>query len=413
MRVAVLVILPFAAAYFLSLFFRSINAIIAPDLVAGFGVSAADLGLLTAAYFLSFGLFQLPLGMLLDQFGPRRVQAALVVVAAAGVALFSVARSVEMLVVARAIIGLGFAGGLMAAFKAMVVWLPRERLPLANGCFLAIGGLGALAATAPAEAAVAAIGWRSLFAVMTLVTVAAAAGIFFVVPEPQAPPRSPIRMGTQLRELSAIYTDRLFWRYAPLTFTCFATGAALQGLWAASWLRDVAGVTRESAADHLLLMAVALTLGSAGGGVISDFVRRYGWDVRHVVMMAAIIFMLAQLGLVLEMVHASWALWTCFALSYNVVTLSYAFLSQHFPPAYAGRVNTGMNMLAIVASFVFQYGIGAIIGQWPQQADGAYPPMAYQAGFGAALLCQFIALLCFFVLRPSRGAGARNYVGLH
>jgi MFS family permease len=406
MRIAGLVILPFAAAYFLSLFFRSINAIIAPDLIAEFDVSAADLGLVTAAYFLSFGLFQLPLGMLLDQFGPRRVQAALVVVAAGGIALFSAARSIEMLVVARAIIGLGFAGGLMAAFKAMVVWLPKEKLPLANGCFLAIGGLGALAATAPAEAAAAAIGWRLLFVVMALLALAAAAGIFFVVPE-QLHASSSMRLRDQLRELRVIYTDRLFWRYAPLTFTCFATGAALQGLWAASWLRDVAGASREGAADHLFLMAIALTVGSAGGGALSDFVRRYGWDVRHVAVTAALVFMLAQLGLVLELVQASWALWTCFALSYNVVTLSYAFLSQHFPAAYAGRVNTGMNMLAIVASFAFQYGIGTIIGQWPQQHDGAYPATAYQAGFAAALLCQFAALLWFFASRPSSGAGAR------
>ena len=406
MRIAGLVILPFAAAYFLSLFFRSINAIIAPDLVAEFDVSAADLGLVTAAYFLSFGLFQLPLGMLLDQFGPRRVQAALVVVAAGGIALFSAARSIEMLVVARAIIGLGFAGGLMAAFKAMVVWLPKEKLPLANGCFLAIGGLGALAATAPAEAAAAAIGWRLLFVVMALLALAVAAGIFFVVPE-QRHASSSMRLRDQLRELRVIYTDRLFWRYAPLTFTCFATGAALQGLWAASWLRDVAGASREGAADHLFLMAIALTVGSAGGGALSDFVRRYGWDVRHVAVTAALVFMLAQLGLVLELVQASWALWTCFALSYNVVTLSYAFLSQHFPAAYAGRVNTGMNMLAIVASFAFQYGIGTIIGQWPQQHDGAYPATAYQAGFGAALLCQFAALLWFFASRRPSGAGAR------
>ncbi|NMQ19446.1 MFS transporter [Candidatus Competibacter phosphatis] len=81
--VAARIFLPFAAGYFLSYLYRTINAVLSPYLVAELRLDATDLGLLTSVYFLTFAAFQLPLGMLLDRFGPRRVEATLLLFAAA------------------------------------------------------------------------------------------------------------------------------------------------------------------------------------------------------------------------------------------------------------------------------------------------------------------------------------------
>ncbi|NOQ52071.1 MAG: MFS transporter, partial [Desulfuromonadaceae bacterium] len=110
--------LPFGLGYFVSYLFRTVNAVIAPDLVADLGLTPADLGLLTSAYFLAFAAFQLPLGLLLDRFGPRRVESALLLFAAAGALLFARAESLLGLIVGRALIGLGVSACLMAAFKS-------------------------------------------------------------------------------------------------------------------------------------------------------------------------------------------------------------------------------------------------------------------------------------------------------
>ena len=101
------VFLPFAAGYYLSYLYRSINAVIAPNLAADAGVGAADLGLLTSVYFLTFAALQLPLGLALDRFGPRRVAAALLLVAAAGAVVFAWADGLSGLVLGRALIGAG------------------------------------------------------------------------------------------------------------------------------------------------------------------------------------------------------------------------------------------------------------------------------------------------------------------
>src|SRR5207342_2589279 len=93
LRLFARVFVPFACGYFFSYFFRVVNAVISPDLVRDVGVDANRLGLLTSAYFLPFAAAQPPLGIALDRFGPRRVNAALLVVAAAGALVFGASSS--------------------------------------------------------------------------------------------------------------------------------------------------------------------------------------------------------------------------------------------------------------------------------------------------------------------------------
>ena len=134
------------------------------------GLGPADLGLLTAVYFLAMAAVQIPLGIMLDRYGPRRVQSACLVFAAAGSALFAWTASMPGLMVGRALIGLGFAAALMASLKAIVLWLPKERIALANGWVVMLGALGAVTATLPAESLVALLGWRGLFLLLAAAT---------------------------------------------------------------------------------------------------------------------------------------------------------------------------------------------------------------------------------------------------
>ena len=131
-RLIAIVFLPFAAGYYLSYLFRSINAPISAHLTSDLTLGAADLGLLTSVYFLTFAAAQIPIGVLLDRYGPRRIQSALLLVAAAGAVLFGMAEAFVGLVIARAMIGLGVAAALMAGLKSIVLWFPRERVALIN-----------------------------------------------------------------------------------------------------------------------------------------------------------------------------------------------------------------------------------------------------------------------------------------
>ena len=245
------VFLPFAAGYFLSYLYRTINAVLSPYLVAELGLDATDLGLLTSVYFLTFAAFQLPLGMLLDRFGPRRVEAALLLFAAAGAGLFAVSSNAAELILGRGLIGLGVSACLMASFKAFVVWFPATRLPAVNGWVLAAGGLGALVATAPVEAALRLTDWRGLFVILAGLSFAVAAALLWAVPERGGGAASE-SWRAQWHEVGGIFRSPVFWRIAPASVLSQASFLAIQGLWAGPWLRDVSGLDQVAAADYLV-----------------------------------------------------------------------------------------------------------------------------------------------------------------
>ena len=202
------VFLPFALAYFLSYLYRTVNAVIADDLTASLGFTAAGLGFLTSAYFIAFGLFQVPLGLLLDRFGPRRVEAVLLLVAACGAAIFAMGDDLATLALARALIGMGVSACLMAALTANVMWWPAERLPTINGLFIAFGGLGAVFATTPVRALLTVTDWRGLFLGLAVATVAAAVFLFMTVPERRpAGSAGTATLGSMLRGTASVFSS--------------------------------------------------------------------------------------------------------------------------------------------------------------------------------------------------------------
>lgn len=397
----VLIFLPLAGGYFLSFLYRSINAMIAPYLVADLGLSPGELGLMTAVYFLGFGLFQLPLGILLDRFGPARVQSTLLAVAALGAYLFSQGESIWALSVGRGLIGVGVAGALMSSFTAFAIWFPRQHLPLINGCFMGFGGLGALAAAKPVEWALGLTDWRGLFVALSIATVIVGALILVCLPGPSGSrPKGDWR--DQLKGLAAIYGNPLYRRVAPLAVMTIATGLSVQGLWAGTWLRDVASLDPQAVATHLSVIAIGLTIGPALAGITMGIARRAGFSMMAVYGVMAAAFLLIQLLIVLEWTSASFVLWAGYGLLINAMAIAYAILSQAFPRELAGRVNTNLNMAMIFIAFGAQYFVGWVIGFWPVTDGGGYDPGAYQAGFGGLLFLQALAFVWFLIAGRDR-----------
>lgn len=391
-RLIGVVFMPFAGGYFLSYLFRSTNAVIAPQLTVEVGLTAADLGLLTSCYFLAFASFQLPLGLLLDRFGPRRVQSALLLSAALGSLLFAFGDSMAELAVARALIGLGAAGGLMSSFKAITLWFPKERWPLINGCFLAMGGLGAIAATAPLEEALELTDWRGVFLILAGITVVVAATIRFVVPERPATGYSHGTLREQIAGYRVVFGDRLFWRVAPLTVTTMTANLAIQGLWAGPWLRDVAGLDRHGVAAYLLAIAASMTVGFVATGALADYCGRRGIGLIPVIGGLAASFILAQAAIAFGLAPAAMLPWLAFGLLANGAALVYPLLNRHFPLALAGRASTGLNTLAFFGAFAGQYLLGAAIDLWPLTETGGYLAEAYRAAFGGLVALQVASL---------------------
>src|SRR5512142_3274164 len=99
--------LPLAALNLINQASRTVMSIIGPVLAVEFALSASELGLLAACMFASYAVAQLPVGIALDLLGPRRVQATLSLVAAAGFAVFALSGGLAGFALARVILGVG------------------------------------------------------------------------------------------------------------------------------------------------------------------------------------------------------------------------------------------------------------------------------------------------------------------
>jgi len=371
----------FAAGYLLSYLYRTANAVLSPQLVQEFGLSAGDLGLLTSAYFLAFGLAQLPLGIFLDRFGPRRVESLLLVFAASGATLFAYADSLAMLTLGRGLIGLGVAACLMAALKGFVLWFPPSQRAALSGWIMSAGGAGALLATAPLEALLREMSWRAIFLLLGGLTLATALALRRTLPEEHGEAKesaAALRAGVR-----RVLASGRFWWIAPLGGLGMGGFMAVQGLWSLPWLTEVEGLGQAEAARVLFYMSAMQLAGYLGLGAAAASLARRGWHARHLFLGGFSLHILV-LGVIVAQVFSSPILvWMLYGFSVTINVLGFNVLAEGYDDALAGRSSTALNLMMFAGSFAAQWGIGALIDV---AAAWAAWPKAQGLRFGFALL---------------------------
>ncbi len=398
-RAVALVFVPFAAGFFLSYFFRNVNAVIAKDLVREFALTPAELGLLTSAYFLAFGLAMLPLGVFLDRYGPRRVVATLLCITALGALVFGAAGGFGTLAAGRTLIGLGVSACLMGAIKAFTLWFPLSRLATINGWYIFIGSIGGLAATAPVEAALGTIGWRAMFYGLAAASLAVAALIALSVPE-KALPGAGATWGEQIRGIGQILRLPLFWRIVLPFVITHGAYQAFQGLWLGPWLTDVAGLPRGGAAQLLLVCATAYAIGSVAFGSFADRLASRGFPRLTLYKCGLVASFGAFLCIALDLALPRAALLATYGFTVMSGALVFAVITPYFPAAMSGRVITGLNFAMFSTSFAFQWGIGAVLRGFPV-VDGRYAPEGYAAALLGIAALQVAVLAWVLPLRET------------
>lgn len=387
------VTLPLAALNFLNQASRTVMSVIGPVLAVEFGLSASELGLLAACMFAAYAAAQLPLGVALDRLGPRRVQAALALVAAAGFGLFAISESFAAFAAARAILGVGVAGGLIAILKANTQWYAAERVAGITGLAMAFGALGSVCTTAPVEAALPAIGWRGVFALLCAAAVAVGAWIYLSVRDrPAAGPRP--RLAAELAVVGEILASGRFWRFAPPVAMLSILNFTYLGLWAGPWLRDVAGMEGAARAQTLLLYTFAMVAGSLAIGQAASIAQARRWPAMLVPSLCMAGLLGAQAGLAAAPTDpaAVTALWLAFAFFASGGVSGYVAVGQMFPPEHMGRVSTAINTLTLAGAFLLQSAIGWILDLWPRSASGGWSPAGYSAAFALSIALQLVLL---------------------
>ena len=406
----------FAGGYFLSYAFRSINAVIAPALLSELGLSNADLGLLSSAYFVSFASLQLPLGIWLDKYGPRKTESALLLVAAAGAAIFASSSTLAGLWLGRALIGAGVSSCLMAPLKAYRLWYAPERQGQLASWMLVAGTSGALAATIPVTSAMPLIGWRGVFWIMAGLILLASAAIFLLLKKveaevsTQADANAAANPGTVNASATNpavsggyrhIFGNPYFRRLALVGMVNHGSFLALQTLWAGPWMVTVLGMSKAHTGQILFafnfcLLLAYLALGWWAPRHVSHD-GRLGWPVLRVVTLGLIGTIVAQAAILAVTAPWAWSLWLVLAVFVTVTTLVQAQVSLSFTVAQSGRANSAYNLMLFIGAFAAQWGIGlaidVIAARGVSQAD------AMRIAFALVLMLQAGAVLAFALNR--------------
>lgn len=393
--VGLALLFPFLLTPIVSFLFRMVNATIAPELIAEFNLGPAELGLITSAYFIGFGLTQLPMGVLLDRYGPRVVVIGLQLVGATGGALFVVADGQMGLLIGRFLIGVGMAGSVMAGLKAANLWFERERLPAINALLFGMTGLGGMLATGPLAQLLKVIDWRTAMLMICVYCCAIAMISAMMIPRVVQTGPAP-RLLRQIADIGRLYKSATFLRFAPVTVASIAGYSSYQSLWAAIWLRDLEGFSRDAQAWALFMLMGAMMIGNFAFGAINSQLRARGISTLNAALTAMALMALLQAVIVLDIVAASLPIWILMALCTSGPVAMYAVLSQRFPPELAGRTNTAINVLAFLGGFLVQSGIGFLLAQFPVSADGGYDPVGHRLALAIVVAIQVAAFAWFF-----------------
>lgn len=401
------VFLPFALGHYLSTLLRNVNAVLAPDLMRALALTPGELGLLTSAFFFAFALVQLPVGIALDRWGPRRVQLSMMLVGALGALLFARGTGFGQLLVARAVMGLGLGGCFMAAVKAVSTWITPNKLPSVHGYLIAVGGLGAASATMPVRLVLDYTDWRGLFAILAGLTACSGLLIALVYPRDKGPQPKRGPLGQALRE---VFRAPVFRNTASLVLIPHAVFFGIQGLWIGRWLSDVARFPDDAVAYLLYMGMASVIFGAIGVGMITEWAGRRGIAPLDVAAAGIAVFLLVQAAFVLNYKPSFQLLSVLFTLVGTITGIEYAIIAQSMPRELTGRAATCLNLLIFIGAFLVQAGFGLLVGLWPVDDAGQTPAMAYRMAFAVLVLVQLPGLVGFVRRRRRQSAPAAEDV---
>lgn len=381
----------------LSQFYRSSNGVIAPDLMQELSLTADDIGVLSGSFFIVFAALQIPIGLLLDRWGPRNVVSGMLTLAVLGSLVFAFSSTMTGLAAGRFMIGVGFAALMVGSLVVLSRWFPSDRFGSAMSFLFASSNLGSLVATLPLAAAAAAWGWRPTFVVLGLLTAGLAILYFLVVRDaPRDHPchdQKPESFGEMLAGLWEVWKLPGVGLIMPLIAVGYASVIAVLGLWGGPFLHEVHGLDGVARGNVLSIMAVAMIAGTLAYGPIDRRCR----NRRLVVTVGSCGTIGTLVALAMWPAAPLWQITVLLSLfsfigSYSLVVMAHGMTL--FPDALKGRGITTLNTALMGGAAVMQVATGALIGAFPDRT-GPNAAMPYGLLFLSIAVATGIALLVY------------------
>jgi MFS family permease len=402
-----------APLYLVGFFHRVAPAVMTAELMRTFAIGAAALGNLSAFYFYSYVLMQIPTGILADRWGPRRLLTAGALVAGVGGVFFALAPSLGWAYLGRFLIGASVAVAWIGLLKVAADWFPARFFATVTGVGLLSGILGAVGAGPPLRLLMDYAHWRSVMLGTALVTLAVSVGVWIVVrdkpsqkgfadyPHTATPPsHRPILEG-----LAEVLRFRNAWLLFVIPGGFVGAILTFSGLWGVPFLTSHYGMSTAQASMLTSLQLASWALASPLFGWFSDRLgrRKPLYLAGGLAALCAWCALVYLPGLPLPMV-VGLLIFTGYASGAMIV--SFAFAKESVPTDLSGTVSGLVNMGVMLGPMVLQPLVGWVLDAcWTGAlVDGVrqYDAAAYRAGFSLMLGWLAFSLVLLWFTRETR-----------
>jgi len=399
-----------ASLFFAQYLGRIAPGVMVPELMHDFQVTALSLGTLSAFFYLAYVSLQVPVGMLVDRYGPRLLLPVMGGVYVGGCLLFSAASQVGYAEMGRFLMGLGAAFTFVSTLKLATSWFPANRIGFLAGMTQALGMIGAAVGRAPVSYAVSSFGWRiTMMGIAIICTIIVSLIICFVRNRPEktlpgtisASFAAPLGMWAGL---FLILRNPQTWLNAAFVGLLYAPTAAFAELWGVAYLTQTYPVSNHEAAFAVGLIFIGWGVGGPIAGWFSDYIQR-----RRVMMLgsAALSGVLMFSIIYVPNLHV-WAVYLLlflYGLANTGVAVSYAVAAEINPHRVAGTSMAFANMSSVMIGAAFQPLIGWLVDlHWNKvMANGAplYTSQDFSFALSALPVCFVLAFLVAFFIKET------------
>tara|TARA_Y100001970_G_C14249501_1_gene870762 strand:- start:3151 stop:4356 length:1206 start_codon:yes stop_codon:yes gene_type:complete len=390
---SILIFCVFAFGFFISNLLRSITATLTPVLSTEFNLSAGNLGLLAGGYFLGFSLMQIPAGLLLDKYGPKKVVAYLLLIALISTISFAFAKSFSGLLISRFFIGVGVAACLMGPLTGYRVWFEEKYQQRANSWMLMVASFGFVISTLPVQILLPMIGWRYIFLLISILILISIILILLFIPSWNN--NTQTQTTDKVGKLSDVWKNKFFISLMPLAFFNYGGVQAMQTLWAGPWMLNVTGYSALDSATGLFWINITMLFAFMIWGYLLPKLSSFGIDSMKIVKLGLPISYMVLFLIIIMGQKAGATMLAIYILSSIVLSLTQPAVALSFPQHLAGKSLTSFNVFIHSGTFFVQWGIGLIIDFCGSM--GANTITSYRISFSIFLIICILSYLFFIV----------------
>lgn len=393
----------FSIQFLLLFFHRICPAILAPEFVTAFSISGVGLGVLSSAYFYPYAFMQIPIGILSDSWGVRKTATLFGLIACLGVMLFAFSHTIGFATFSRVLLGLGVSATFVCGMKVFTEWFKKVEYARISGLFISVGSVGWLIGTTPLAMLSQKFDWREIFIIIGLIMIALTLLTWLLVvdsPEKkgihnvQEQKVIPISKRKLIDDIQLVFREKYFWPLAIWFFFRVAILFSFFGLWAGPYLMDTYKLSKIETGNILLMVPLAIIVGSPFLGYLSDkiLVSR-----KQVIVGSSVVHSLCWL--ILLVFHGSLsipALYLLFfitgAASSAPGSVGFTATKELFSATIAGTSIGAANLFSFLGGMIFQPVIGYVLDK-AGKVQGVYPPSAYKLAFWIFFITSLMSLL--------------------